>query len=170
MSALERRMAIGLLGAEVPPMAGAPSAAAVGFWQRLRTFLSNPVTWKGMAYLLLKLPLGIVSFVALVTSFAVSLSLLLMPVLWPLADMSLNFDVDDVILQPATFGGALFCGLVGAILLLVTLNLMNGLAAVWRELATAMLGSSRHAMAAPPPPEATGLTPGTSGMPAPAAA
>ncbi len=170
MSALERRMAIGLLGAEVPPMAGAPKVEALGFWQRLRTFLANPVTWKGMGYLLMKLPLGVVTFVALVTSVSISVGLLLTPVFWALGDLSSDVYVDDVVLQPATFGGALAWGLVGAVLLLVTLNLMNALAFVWRELATAMLGSSRHAMAAPPPPEATGLTPGTSGMPAPAAA
>ncbi|HSS78752.1 MAG TPA: sensor domain-containing protein, partial [Thermoanaerobaculia bacterium] len=75
MSALERRLAIGLLGAEVPPMAPPPTASANGFWQRVKAFLANPVTWKGMAFLLLKLPLGIVSFTAVVTSLSVSVSL-----------------------------------------------------------------------------------------------
>jgi hypothetical protein len=165
MSALERRLAIGLLGAEVPPMAPPPSTAAVGFWQRLRTFLSNPVTWKGMGYLLIKLPLGVVSFVALITLSSVSMALLLVPVVWPFADMSLDF-VDGVeILQPATFGGALVIGLAGAILLLMSLNLLNGLAWVWRQLATLMLGSPRHT-AAPPAPSLTGMP----GEPAPAIA
>ncbi|MFY9824689.1 MAG: sensor domain-containing protein [Thermoanaerobaculia bacterium] len=168
MSAMERRLAIGLLGAEVPPMAPPPSAQAVSVWQRVKAFLSNPVTWKGMAYLLVKFPLGVVSFVALVTSVSVSVALMLVPVLWPFADMSLDFDVDAVIVEPATFGGALFCGLVGVIFFLVSLNLLNGLALVWRQLATAMLGSSRHALAAPPPPELTGAT--GSGMPSPATA
>src|SRR5258705_9332556 len=34
LSTLERRLAIGLLGSEVPPMAPPPSASANGFWQR----------------------------------------------------------------------------------------------------------------------------------------
>jgi hypothetical protein len=161
MSALERRLAISLLGAEVPPMAPPPSSDAVGFWQRLRAFLSNPVTWKGMGYLLMKLPIGVVSFVALVTSLSVSLSLLLLPVLWPLEDVT--FDVDFGIWQPSSFAGALICGLAGTILLLLSLNLLNGLAFVLRELATAMLGSPRYT-AAPPPPALTG-TPGMPGEP-----
>ncbi|MEA2605010.1 MAG: hypothetical protein QOF89_6002 [Acidobacteriota bacterium] len=149
MSALERRLAIGLLGAEVPPMAPPPSPEAQGFWQRMRTFFSNPVTWKGMGYLLLKLPMGVISFTALVTMLSLSVSLILVPILWPWAEFSA--DVDLVIWGPATFGGALVVGLIGAVLLLVSLNLFNGLAFLWRELAVLMLGSPRFAAPAPPP-------------------
>ena len=46
LAALERQLAIRLLGAEVPPMLPAPAAAEVGVWRRLRAFLANPVTWK----------------------------------------------------------------------------------------------------------------------------
>lgn len=157
MSALERRLAIGLLGAEVPPMAPPPSAAAVGFWQRLRAFLSNPVTWKGMGYLLMKLPIGIVSFVALVTSLSVSITLLLVPVTWPWTDVTFDSDIDFGVWHPSTFAGSLICGLIGAILLLVSLNLLNGLAYALRQLAATMLGSPRYT-AAPPPPALTGST------------
>ncbi len=165
MSALERWLAISLLGAEVPPMAPPPSATAVGFWQRLRTFLSNPVTWKGMGYLLMKLPIGIVSFIALVTSVSVSISLLLVPVTWPWTDVTFDFDVNFGVWHPSTFAGSLICGLVGAILLLVSINLLNGLAYALRQLAATMLGSPRYT-AAPPPPAQTGTTgpAGTSGM------
>jgi hypothetical protein len=170
MSALERRLAISLLGADVPPMAPPPSAAVVGFWQRLRAFLSNPVTWKGMGYLLAKFPLGLVSFVALVTSLSVSISLLLLPVTWPWADVSFEgFDGDVMLLQPSTFGGALFYGVAGAILLLQSLNLLNGLAYVWRLVATAMLGSPRYTAAPPPATGTTGMTE-PSDLPAPATA
>ena len=155
MSVLERRLAIGLLGAEVPPMAPPPSSESVGFWQRVKTFLSNPVTWKGMAYLLIKLPLGVVSFAAVVTSLSVSVSLALVPVLWPWTDVT--FDVDFGSWHPSTFSGSLICGLVGVILLFLSLNLLNGLALFWRQLATSMLGSPRFA-AAPPPPALMGTT------------
>ncbi len=163
LSAMERRLAIGLLGAEVPPMAPPPSADAVGFWQRVKTFLANPVTWKGMAYLLLKLPLGVVSFVAVVTSLSVSASLALVPVLWPWTDVT--FDVDFGVWQPSTFTGSLICGLVGVIFLFLSLNLLNGLAFFWRLAATSLLGSPRYA-SPPPPAESTGMQ----GEPAPAAA
>jgi hypothetical protein len=155
LSAMERRLAIVLLGAEVPPMAPPPSSESVGFWQRVKTFLSNPVTWKGMAYLLIKLPLGVVSFAAVVTSLSVSVSLALVPVLWPWTDVT--FDVDFGSWHPSTFSGSLICGLVGVILLFLSLNLLNGLALFWRQLATSMLGSPRFA-AAPPPPALMGTT------------
>jgi hypothetical protein len=155
MSVLERQLAISLLGAEVPPMAPPPSAAAVGFWQRLRTFLSNPVTWKGMGFLLAKLPLGVVSFVATVVSLSVSISLLLVPVLWPWTDVT--FDVDFGVWHPSTFSGSLLCGLGGAILFFLSFNLLNALAYAWRLLAAEMLGSPRFS-AGPPSPEPTGTT------------
>ncbi len=149
MSALERRLAIGLLGARVPPMAPPPTSEVQGFWQRMKAFFSNPVTWKGMGYLLLKLPVGVVSFTALVTLLSLSVSLTLVPILWPWADFSADFDI--VIWGPTTFGGALFVGLIGALLLFVSLNLFNALAGLWRELAVLMLGSERFAAPAPPP-------------------
>lgn len=161
MSVLERRLAIGLLGAEVPPMAAPSSAAAVGFWQRLRIFLSNPVTWKGMAFLLMKLPLGVTSFVALVATLSVSLSLLAVPFVWPFGDVT--FDADFGFWQPSSFASALFWGLVGAIFLLLSLNLLNALAYAWRLAATSMLGSSRFV--APPPAPALPVTAGMMGMP-----
>jgi hypothetical protein len=151
LAAMERRLAIGLLGAEVPPMA--PGAQAEGFWRRVQTFLSNPVTWKGMAFLLIKFPAGLVSFIAVVTLLSVSASLALVPVLWPWTDVT--FDVDFGTWHPSTFSGALICGLVGAILLFVSFNLLNVLALFWRQLATSMLGSSRYAVATPPPPALT---------------
>jgi len=70
--------------------------------RRLQAFLSNPVTWKGMGYLLMKLPIGIVSFIALVTSLSVSLSLLLVPVLWPWTDVTFDFDVNFGVWHPST--------------------------------------------------------------------
>jgi Putative sensor len=115
----------------------------------MQTFFSNPVTWKGMGYLLLKLPMGVISFTALVALLSVSLSLILVPVLWPWAEF--NADVDFVIWGPTTFGGALFVGLIGTILLLISLNLFNGLTFLWREVAVLMLGSERFAAPAPPP-------------------
>jgi hypothetical protein len=163
LAAMERRLAIGLLGAEVPPMAPPPSAEAVGFWRRVQTFLSNPVTWKGMAFLLVKFPLGLVSFVSVVTLLSVSASLALVPVLWPWTDVT--FDVDFGIWQPSTFSGSLLCGLVGAFFLFLSLNLLNVLALILRQLATSMLGSPRFA-AGPPSPS----LPGMPGESAPAAA
>jgi hypothetical protein len=149
LAALERQLAIHLLGARVPPMAPTPPpdpAVRAGAWQRFREFLANPVTWKGMGYLAVKFPLGLLSFVVLVTLVALAGAFLAAPFLYTWEPIYL-FDrpVDNL-------GAALACALVGAVLALVSLNLFNLLAAGWRELARALLGSPRFAAANAPLP------------------
>ncbi|HEV8578764.1 MAG TPA: sensor domain-containing protein [Thermoanaerobaculia bacterium] len=157
LAALERQLAIHALGAEVPPMLPqiAPPPAsepAPGFWKRVGAFLSNPVTWKGMAFLLLKLPLGIVSFTAVVALLATTAGFLLAPAVWFFGSWSLDFDLDIdgwIIDSPAA---ALAVGALGVVFFFLSLNLLNGLALVWRWTASFLLGSERFAPAAPLPP------------------
>jgi hypothetical protein len=146
-AAFERQAAILLLGADVPPMLPPPSPVQRTAWQRAGEFFSNPVTWKGMGFLLLKFPLGLVSFVSLVTLLPVSGTLLLAPLLWEMGVL----DIDGVVFQVDSIGGAWVCALVGVVALFLSLNLLNALAWIWRGTAQAMLGSERFA-AAPPPP------------------
>jgi Putative sensor len=145
-AAFERQAAILLLGAEVPPMVPPPSPVERTAWQRAGDFFSNPVTWKGMGFLLLKFPLGLVSFAALVTLLPLSGALVLAPILWEMGVL----DIDGVVFQVDSIGGAWVCALIGMALLLLSLNLLNALAWVWRATAAALLGSGRFA-AAPPP-------------------
>jgi hypothetical protein len=144
-AAFERQMAIHLLDADVAPMLPPPSPAERTVWRQVRDVLANPVTWKGMAFLLLKLPLGVISFVALVVTLSVSSSLLLAPILWEMG----VFDLDGVIVQVDSIGGAWVCSLIGLGLLFLSLNLLNGLAWVWRGVAARLLGSERFSEAPP---------------------
>ncbi len=142
LAAAERQLAIHLLGARVPPMAE-PAAAGATLWQRCRTFLGNPVTWKGMGYLAVKFPLGLACFVVLVTFGAVAGALLATPFLYTWTPIEMfGRPVDSL-------GAALACGVGGAALALVSLNLFNVIAAGWRQLARTLLGSPRFAGAAP---------------------
>jgi hypothetical protein len=156
LASLERQLAIHALGADVPPMAPPPVAGDQTVWQRLSAFYANPVTWKGMAFLLLKFPLGVLSFVALVSLVVTSVALLLAPVLWQVA----TYEIDGLIWPVDSLAGAWICASFGVALLFLSLNLLNGLALVWRWMATFLLGSERFAPAAPLPPA----------MPEPAAA
>lgn len=152
-AAFERQMAIHLLGAEVRPMIPlilpAPDGEARSAWQRAGEFFGNPSTWKGMGFLFLKFPLGLVSFVAVVTMLATSAALLLAPVAWMWG--GLEIDVDGLGFQVDSIGGVWFCALLGVGLLFLSLNLLNALALVWRGTATVLLGSDRFTAAAPPP-------------------
>ncbi len=145
-AAFERQAAILLLEADVPPMLPPSSPVARTAWQRAGEFFSNPVTWKGMGFLLLKFPLGLVSFCAIVVSLPLSGALLLAPLLWEMGVL----DIDGVVFQVDSIGGAWVCALVGVVALFLSLNLLNALAWVWRRTAEALLGSGRFA-AAPPP-------------------
>lgn len=162
LASLERQLAIHALGADVPPMLPPPgSQPATGFLKQVGAFLSNPVTWKGMAFLMIKLPLGIVSFIAVVTMLAASAGFMLAPVAWYFGDFSSDLYIDMWLVDSP--GSAIAVGILGVFFLLVSLNLLNGLALVWRWTATFLLGSERFAPAAPVPP-----MPPT--LPAPAAA
>jgi hypothetical protein len=145
-AAFERQAAIHLLGAAVPPMAPPPTGEARTAWQRAGDFFSNPVTWKGMGFLLLKLPLGILSFVAAVALLSVSVAFLLAPLFWEVG----FFEIDAVTFHADSLGAAWIFSLLGVGLVLLSLNLLNALGWVWRRTATLLLGSERFAAAAPP--------------------
>lgn len=156
MAALERRLAIHLLGAKVPPMSPPPVAEPQSIWQTIQQFLSNPVTWKGMGYLFLKFPLGILSFVVTVTLLSVSAALILAPAAYTWGEI--NFVIWDVDTYFETF---LVSGM-GVLFLFLSINLLNGLALVWREFAEVMLGSRQFEVpSAPAAPPATPPAPPT---------
>lgn len=143
-AAFERSMAISWLGVTIAPMNIAPPSSG-GWWQRFQERLSNSMTWKTLAYLLLKFPLGICSFsmtVALlvlgigITAVSLVLSFLTAPFY---ALVLLLRDVPDpkrrlqeyILLALAGFGSTL-----------LTLHLLNGLAFVAGQLARGLLGMS----------------------------
>jgi hypothetical protein len=153
LAAMERQLAIHALGAQVPPMSQPAIELAQTpqtVWQRVKAFFANPVTWKSMAFLLLKLPLGMVSFTAIVGLLSTSLAFLALPFVWQWGSY-VDFEADGVILLVDSWGEAWLCALFGLGLLFVSLNLLNGLALVWRWLATFLLGSERFAAPAAPP-------------------
>ena len=146
LAAFERRLATALLGVEIAPMApavaGKPGQATAGPLARLKAELLNPVSWKGLAYLLAKFPLGIASFVAVVTSLSLTGTLLAMPLIYPygyvLADGR----------QVDTLSEALLCTILGLFVGLASLYLLNGLAHLSGQFARVMLGSGAARRAA----------------------
>ena len=127
----ERELAVALLGADVPPMT-APDRGNLASWQGLVGHLGRSVTWKSMAYLVLKLPLGLVVATALGLPLAGAILLLATPL------------TTNVVQRPLLLPLVAFLVVVGAALLLLTLHLANWVAWVWARLAEIMLGVAQE--------------------------
>ena len=88
LAALERQLAIHLLGEEIAPMSS-PVTIKGSLWERTKAHFTNPLTWKSSLYLLLKFPLGIASFVATVTVLSVCGGLIFAPLFYHTGDISI---------------------------------------------------------------------------------
>jgi signal transduction histidine kinase len=134
---LERRVIRSLLGNHIPsPYRPEPEGAS--WWKRLGARLSDPATWKDLAFLLLQLPLGIVSFTIAVTVLGLGLGLLFAPAYyWALesGDWIAAVDVD-------TLAEAIAAVPVGALILVVGIPGLSALGRLYGWLAAQLLGSN----------------------------
>jgi hypothetical protein len=133
LTRLERRLAAGLLGAEIP--AAAPAATAPpGIPGRLKAHLTRRTTWTSLGYLAAKLPLATASFVVAAAALALSVALLAAPITYGYDDavVLLGWDVD-------TLPEALASAAAGIAALPLALHLVNALAALWARFSRALL-------------------------------
>lgn len=143
--AFERQMAVGLLHVRMGPMEKERLPQA-SLWTQIKTFLSNPVTWKGLVYLIAKLPLGIISFTALVTAVAATGALIVAPFFYPYINIDLGF------MQVNTLSGAIVAAVIGVFFGFISLHILNGLAYISGEFARVMLGATGAAQPGSPAP------------------
>jgi signal transduction histidine kinase len=137
LAALERRLIGRLVGVDIPSPYR-PDPKGVRWWRRIAAWLSDPATWKDLAFLLLQLPLGILSFTITVTVLTVGLGLLFAPAYyWALSssDWIGAVGVD-------TLPEALVAVPVGAVALLLGVPALSALGRLYGWLATQLLGSN----------------------------
>ncbi len=139
LTLFERQMAISLLKVEIPPLTHAQENPG-GVLQQIKNHLSNPATWKGIAFLFIKFPVGLASFIVTVTLGSLSLGLILAPLAYPWAHM--NFGMWEINSMPAA---AIAC-VAGLIVAPLSLHLFNLLAEWSGKLALIMLGDSHPAV------------------------
>lgn len=137
MAAFERQLAIHLLGEEIAPMSP-PEIPEGGLWERVKAHFSNPVTWKSGLYLLLKFPVGIATFVVVVTALAISGGLLFAPFSYQSADMTIFFWHID------TFFEAVFATGLGVIVTPIAFRFLNQVARLSGHFAKYMLGNAEY--------------------------
>jgi hypothetical protein len=160
LAAFERQMAIWLLREEIPPMVRpdvAERSSSMTLWQKFTSALTNSVTWKGLFYLAAKFPLGILSFVVLVTLLSTSAALVAAPFYYMYVNVPANVMLNNTIYTNSVwyidtpFEAAL-ASIVGLLLLVVSLHVFNGLAWFSGKFARVMLGNFQPVPVAPPPP------------------
>jgi signal transduction histidine kinase len=132
----ERELAVALLGADIPPMA-APDRGQLTSWKGLVGHLGRSVTWKSMAFLVLKLPLGLVFATGAALPLAASILLLTTPLTILGSD---NASFDKLLLLPVVA----WLVLMGVALLILTMHLANWVARAWAGLAEMMLGVAQE--------------------------
>src|SRR5205809_2701476 len=74
LARFERNLAMHWLHVEISPMAP-PRKEGLNRWERFRVHLTNAVTWKSLAYLFVRFPLGIISCVVMINMFVLTLGL-----------------------------------------------------------------------------------------------
>jgi len=136
---VERELAKVMLNIKIRPIKLKKSK---GIWKKIEAYLSDSFTWTSAAYLLIKFPLGIISFVFLVTLLSVSLSLIATPIMYYLIEIGLiqgTFCMPNNICFVNSYFSASFITILGIILLFVSLHIFNGLAYVSGLLAKFLL-------------------------------
>jgi Putative sensor len=162
MATIERQIIARLLRQPLPtyPTSDLPQRT---FLQRLGALLRDTRTWTSTLYMLLKLPLGIFSFVMAVTLPLVSLALTLLPLVY-----LLNLFIDMILLKNGItswsilipnfieihgdfdltmFGRTFLIMPIGIVLGVITYIFLKGVVAFSRELAYALLGPGNSAAA-----------------------
>jgi len=154
-ASFERSLADGLLGTHLQP-APRPWQAATGTWPRIKAHFTSLATWKDLAFLFLKFPLGVASFCIVVTLGALSIALIAAPLYYGHvqstgAGGTVTHGIDFGVWTVDRLWQALLLVPLGALLLIVSMHAFNGLAAVWRAVARGLLETAGplRAQAAP---------------------
>ena len=135
LSSFERELANRLLKEEIPPILQV-DLSGLTLLNKLKALLSNPVTWTGLLYLIVKFPIGVASFVLATLLVIGSLALLAVPiyVLW----RDINFGIWRV----DSLGESIIFLPVGVVMAIVTPHVLNFAAFLSGRLAYLMLGVS----------------------------
>ena len=137
MAQLERGLIARLVGVEIPSPYR-PDPAAEHWWSRVAGRFSDPATWKDLAFLLLQLPLGILSFTVVVTVLGIGLGALFAPAYyWALPD-----DTWLTAIHVDTLGEAIAVLPIGAVVLLAGIPALSLLGRLYGWFASQLLGSN----------------------------
>lgn len=139
LASFERELTIWWLGVDIAPMSR-PRPTDATFKGRMKAHLSNQVTWTSFIYLLVKFPLGILSFAVAFGAIALTARLVTTPLRY-LYYLPYGSDFGADGLPPALAVVAMFLfPPLGVVVGFLSLHLLNGLAFASGRFARLMLG------------------------------
>lgn len=144
---LERNFTVRMLDAEIPPLA-TPDSRDNSTFQRLKTHVTNPLTWKSMMYLLIKLPYSVTTVFIVSLLLGMVLDGLTVPFIYPWAG---NQSIVGGIWNVSSFAGALLKFAFAFPLLIATYFVNEWLNRFWRMFAEYMLSQAPAAESTPQP-------------------
>lgn len=169
-AALERLQAESLLGLRIHGRS-APLVGDETWWQRVKRHLGDARTWKDLAFLFVKFPLGVVSLVIVAVATAVPAALIGAPIYYRFAEWTTNgvrhYGINVGAWHIDTLPEALLLVPIGIVALFAALHLVNVFAKLSGALAVALLDEG--APAAPLPPQLAPPPQGPEGAPQPPA-
>lgn len=116
-----------------------------GGGKRWGTRIKDPATWKDMAYCVLLLPIGIAEFTLMVSFWATSLWLTLLPAYWGWMPDSWRPVVwDQPVFNVDSWPGTLPWAALGVLVLAITITLTRSLGVLHARYARALLGPSER--------------------------
>ncbi len=121
---LERKLAANLLNTNLKIVRPFYASQSQTMLERALGVFKDRATWRGMLYLAVKFPMGIASFVLLVTLICVPLSLMLAPIAIHLPGNAFTLNGYFINSIPA----ASLCAVIGLLLFVVSLHTLNGVA------------------------------------------
>jgi len=131
---LERILAVNLLQAKIPDLTN-PVRPDAPFLEKLKTFLGNPVLWKGIAYLFIKFPFGVIVFSVMASLFGIGLGFVAGPFILPFIHLP------SIIWPFISIPLGIVATAIGVVLITATLYLINFLCTQFKRFAEIMLGS-----------------------------
>lgn len=140
----ERQQATWLLGVDFPPL-WRQDLSAKTTWEKIKSYAANPVTWLGLLFLLLKFPVGIVTFSVCVSLIAITFAFVTAPLTFSFLPLEIVFDWNAV-WQIDTFWEAVILFWIGLLVGLLTLHILNGMAWVLARLARYLLSDPRASL------------------------
>lgn len=146
-AAMERLMARALLGVDLSD-APRPWESADRVMAKARAHFTSASTWKDLAFVLIKFPLGLFSFVVLAAAAGTAAALIIEPALGP---WTTGHAAVIGAWHISHWWEALISVVLGLLVLEATLLIANGLATLWRAVVLALLDDGLPAQMPAPP-------------------